>query len=243
MGDWTVQVIGLETQVPYHNRKVVKAFIEFIKSVGPDRVVGIGDHLDCPAPARWNRGTAAEYAGELQKEIDVMKGIFTSIREVYDGPFDIHEGNHERRISLYAATKAPAFADLDCLSVSSLLDYQHYGIMELASVAHLSRGWVTTHDVGGLDKTLSKISGCTALGFARRLGRSVVCGHTHRLGHVQETSHGKLLHGVESGHMMGTPGYVMAPNWQSGWVVHESKGDLAKVTLVNVSKSGKISYE
>lgn len=242
MSNWQTVVIGLETQVPYHNRRIWRSFLEFIITLEPDRIVGVGDHLDCPAPSRWNRGTAAEYAGSLQKEIDVMKGMFGELRAIYDGPLYLHEGNHERRINTYSKTKAPAFADLECLSVSNLLAYSSYGILELPAVAHLCPGWVSTHDLGGLSRSVSKIAGCTSLGYARRLGRNVVAGHTHRLGHVQETSHGMVLHGVETGHMMGGADYTSYPNWQSGWVVLEYNNNLSKVTLVNVSKTGVINY-
>lgn len=232
----------METQVPFHNRRIWNSFVGFVKDISPDRVVGIGDHLDCPAPSRWTRGTAAEYAGNLQGEINTMKGMFGELRSVYDGPLEVHQGNHERRINSYAESKAPAFADLDCLNVSQLLDYANYSITELPDVAELSPGWATTHDMGGLVRTISKTAGGTALSYARRIGRSCISGHTHRLGHIQETSHGKHISGVETGHMMGESGYAYNPNWQSGWVVFEYRNRLSKVTLVNVSKTGVIYY-
>lgn len=244
MFGWTRVVIGLELQVPYQNNKVFESFLNFICDWEPDRLVGIGDHLDCPAPSRWNRDTAEEYAGNLQKEVDTVKTLFSVIRMVYDGPWDIHEGNHERRINSYARTKAPAFSSLDCLSIRNLLEYDSFAIKELPAVAPLCPGWVTTHDVGGNIRTSSQYAGGTALGFAGRIGKSVVMGHTHKLGHIQKTAGGVTLHGVETGHMMDErkASYISYPNWQPGWVAIEYKDRLVSVTLVNVSRNGTVHF-
>lgn len=240
-------MVGLELQLPYHNQRIWNAFLGFVSDWKPTRIVGIGDHLDCPAPARWNRGTAAEYAGNLQRECDQMKGKFGEIRSVFDGVFDIHRGNHEARIDAYARTKAPAFAGLEALQVRSLLEYKKFEITELPPIAKLAPGWITTHgDIG----VLSKYSGGTAISLARRLGVSVVCGHTHRLGHLQESSGigaRTVLHGVETGHMMDIKkaAYIKsgAPNWQGGWAAFEINGHRVHPILVNASPTGVLSYE
>lgn len=244
MSKWNRVVVSLELQVPFHNKKVFDSFLGFLIHYEPDRLVGIGDAADCPAPARWNRGTAEEYAGKLQQEINTLTGMFSDIRNVFDGQFDIHEGNHERRINVYAKTKAPAFVSLDCLSVGSLLKYQEFNINELPAVAPLCPGWVTTHDLGGQLRGTSKYSGGTAMGIARRLGKSVVMGHTHKLGHIQEVVGGRRLHGVETGHMMDVKkaNYISYPNWQSGWAVVEYKDDKVHAQLVNVEQNGKVHF-
>lgn len=239
-------VVGLETQVPFENPAAFRSYLQFIQDFNPTRVVGIGDHLDCPAPARWNRGTAEEYATTLQQEIDTMKSMFQSIRNVYDGPFDLHRGNHEKRIEIYTRTKAPAFAGLVCLSLPELLDYRGYQLGDLPDIAKLAPGWVTTHgDLGGT----SKFSGGVAVGLARRLGRSVVCGHTHKLGHIQESTGvgaRSILHGVETGHMMDVKkaSYIGhgSPNWQSGWAALEIKGSRVHVHLVGCSPRGELTF-
>jgi len=241
-------LIGLETQVPYHNTKIFRAFLDFIVDWAPHEIIGIGDHLDCPAPSRWNRGTAEEYAGSLQHEIMMMKGMFGDIRRVFDGPFSVHLGNHEERINTYARTKAPAFASLDALQVSSLLAYDSFAIEERPPIMELApgTGWVTCHgDYGGS----SVYSGGTALGLARRWGSSVICGHTHRLGllnHSLGVYANRTLTGVETGHMMDVrkAAYVKhsAPNWQSGWVAAEVTDKRVHISLVPVTASGQVVF-
>lgn len=242
-------VIGGECQIPYHSPAAWKAFLRFIKEYSPEQVIIIGDFLDCPAPARWNRGTAEEYAGNLQGELNVARRMLGDLREIHSGYLGFHIGNHEERINTYARTKAPAFTSLDCLEVSSLLGFRDYDIEQRTPIHSLgkSTGWVTSHGHLG---TLSKHSGGTAMALARRLGRSVFSGHTHRLGILNESSGlraNTTLSGVESGHMMDVKKaeYVRhgAPNWQAGWAVAEI-GMNGRVWpgIVPCSPSGVISW-
>lgn len=239
-------VLGLEAQIPFHSRAIFKAFIEFVRSYGPTELIGMGDYLDCPAPARWNRGTAAEYGGNLQREIVTGVANLQWIRDVFDGPFSVHKGNHEERIDTYARTKAPAFADLDCLTVSNLLEYKNLDIRERAPIESLAprTGWVTSHGHLG---SLSRISGGTAMALSRRLGRSSVVGHTHRLGVLNSTVGPKTITGVETGHMMDVKKahYIKTgcPDWQAGWVAIEiTPQDNVSVTLVPVSPTGVVTF-
>jgi len=242
-------VIGGECQIPFHSKPMWRSFLDFIKSFKPEQVILIGDFLDCPAPARWNRGTAAEYAGKLQAGLDAAKRMLGELRDVHDGYLGFHIGNHEARINTYARTKAPALADLECLEVSSLLDFEGFDIEQRKSIHNLggAPGWTTTHgDLG----SLSKYAGGTALAFGRRIGRSVFCGHTHRLGILNE-SYGMgastTVCGVESGHMMDVrkADYIkhQSPNWQGGWAVAEIQ-PTGKVWpgIVYCSQTGKVTW-
>lgn len=232
----------METQVPYHNRKMWAAFIDFAFNYDPTSIIGIGDHLDCPGISRWNRGTAMEWAGLLHKEADVMKKMFGELRTTYDGPLGVHEGNHERRMKTYAAKNSPGFGILNP-TPAQIMDYKSFAITELPDINPVAKGWVTTHDFGGLKKTISKISGQTAMAYARASGFSVVMGHTHRLGHSREMVGGRLLQGVETGHMMGKADYLSFPNWAGGWAVMEiSNSGLVHVETVDCSATGKVSF-
>lgn len=211
-------IIGGEFQIPYHDKRVVRAFIQFIKDYEPAEVVLIGDFMDCPAPARWNRGTAEEYAGTLQQQMNIGKRILGEIREVFGGKLGFHIGNHERRIDVYARTKAPAFSSLEALQVSSLLNFSGLGITQLPDFYQVAPGVLTTHgDLG----TLSKYGGGTAVAAARNQGMSVVCGHTHRHGIIYERFGRKTIFGMETGHGMSVAkaGYIKHgnPNWSAGW--------------------------
>lgn len=234
-------LIGMETQVPYHNKAIWKSWLYFVQQYRPDKIIGIGDHLDCPGISRWNRGTALEWEGTLYKEAQTMKAMFSQLRNYFDGPILVHEGNHERRINVYASTRTPGFGLLSP-TVGSVLDYKGFDIVELDAINVVAPGWVTTHDFGGKKKVISKIAGQTAMAYARSCGKSVVMGHTHRLAHTREMVGGRLLHGVETGHMMAGADYVAFPNWASGWVTMEVSQGRVHVETVDVSKSGVVSF-
>lgn len=212
-------VIGGEMQIPYHDPAYVRAFVSFIDHYEPDEVVLIGDFLDAPGPARWNRGTAAEYCSDLERECATGRLILGEIRGTYSGKLGYHIGNHEERIDVYARTKAPAFAGLEALRVSSLLDFKGFGITELPGFYNVAPGVLSTH--GHLGKTLSKYGGGTALAAARNRGMSLVCGHSHRHGIIYERFGTKTIFGMETGHGMSVAKaeYIRNgnPNWSAGW--------------------------
>lgn len=237
-------VVGFELQIPYENRRVFDATLDFCVDFGADRIVIIGDFLDVPGPSRWNRGTALEFAGSLQREVrkgeDYLKQLRTAVGDSVSIGF--HNGNHEKRIDSYIRNKAPAFGGLDNLQIPVLLGFDKLGIVQLPDVAPFANGWVTTHgDV--VSRSLSRTAGNSALIQARRVGRSVIMGHTHRLGVVSETLAGKTLTGVETGHAMDLrkASYISYPNWQAGFVAFELEDNRVKKVLpVKLSSRGEI---
>ena len=210
--------IGLELQIPYHDERIFKSFVEWLSDYAPAELVIIGDFLDCPAPSRWNRGTYEEYLGNLQGEVNTGQRKLEAIREVYSGPAWYLLGNHEERIDTYARTKAPAFYSLDALKVSSLLRFADFEIREAPPFYSPTAGLVVTHGHLGV---LSRYGGGTAIAIARNQGLSVVCGHTHRHGIIYERFGRKTIFGMETGHMMSVhkAAYVKSgnPNWSAGW--------------------------
>ncbi|MEN4446422.1 hypothetical protein [Mycobacterium sp. SM3041] len=123
---------------------------------------------------------AASIDEERPDEIVCIEGSATlldHLREAFDGPIGVHGGHFEVR---HRVTKLPAFHDI-------------------------APGWISTgtdtENEGG------QVPGNTALRSARWHGKSVVMGHTHRLGIVSET-HGyggtitRTLTGIEVGHLV-----------------------------------------
>lgn len=212
--------IGMEMQIPYHDVKLFKLFVQWLSEYQPAELVIIGDYLDAPAPSRWNRGTAEEYAGNLQGEANTAKRYLADLRNVYAGPISYLMGNHEERIAVYARTKAPAFVSLDALRVPNLLSFSTFDVTEVQPFYSPTPGLVVTH--GHLTNAgVSKYAGGTAMALARNQGMSLVCGHTHRHGIIYERFGRKTIFGMETGHMMDVKkaGYIKTgnPNWSAGW--------------------------
>jgi len=140
----------------------------------------------------------------------------------WDKPFIIQRSNHTDRIENYVTKYAPAFEPLRDIKVENLLGYSDLGITYLHRMKEIVPGWVMAH---GDEGRLSKVPGSTALSLAHTIGKSVVCGHTHRLGIQHETTglygNNKTIFGLEVGHMMDIKqaSYLTSgvANWQQGF--------------------------
>lgn len=216
-------VVLSDMQIPYHDKKAVDAVVKFVKEYQPDELFCVGDEADSPEPSRWNKGTAGEYSGTLQKGLDTTASIMQSFKEALgDKPFHVMRSNHGDRIQHYINRYAPALASLRELEYSKLLRYRENEITYHNKIYSFAPGWIMAHgDEGNLVRT----AGGTAMALARKTGSSVVCGHTHRLGiqHEHTGFNGKIqnrLYGIEVGHLMdlSKASYLNtgSANWQQG---------------------------
>lgn len=199
----TTIVLLPDTQVPYHDAKYVEALQRFVGDFQPDVLAHVGDHLDAPEPSRWNKGMAGEYAPTLANSIAEASAMLGFFREVHDGPFHLKLGNHDERVETYVQRYAPALASLPGLKIETLLGTDALDIDVHRSVHEIAPGWLLAH---GHEAGLNRTAGGTAMGLARKVGKSVVCGHTHRAG-IQHETRGYLgkvstLFGMEVGHAM-----------------------------------------
>ena len=230
-----------DMQVPDHDRAAVAALTLFVRDYQPDELLCVGDESDSPEPSRWNKGYAGEFAGTLQKNLDLTAETMRAFKEALgDRPFHTMRSNHGDRVATYLNRYAPALASLRALDYATLLRYAENGITYHTRPYAFAPGWVLAHgDEGGLRLT----AGGTALGLARRFGRSVVCGHTHRLGiqHDHDMLNGRLIRplwGVESGHLMDPrkADYLKAgsANWQQGFTIFHVNKRTVQPTLVPI---------
>ncbi|GIG57375.1 hypothetical protein Lfu02_17470 [Longispora fulva] len=245
-------VIVSDTQIPYHHKPALRNVIRYIGESQPDRVIQIGDLADYPNPSRWNAGTRGEYAGSVKADSEVVKRDFLGpLREVYSGPVGVHEGNHDLRPREYLASRAPALDFSDAFNVEVLCDFDGFGIDRLPDFEEVAPGWLTTH--GHLGFPLSRVAGVTALGGARKTGKSIVCGHTHRLGVTAESrgysGRTEMLTGFEVGHLMDikSPGAAYlktgAGNWQMGFGLLEVTGTYVNPRPIYMSANGRFTID
>jgi predicted phosphodiesterase len=198
-------IVLSDLQIPYHDPQAVKLVLKFIKSERPHELWCVGDELDAPEPSRWNKGMAGEYAPTLQDSIDETYNIMADFRDALgrNKPFIIQRSNHTDRIQTYIKKYAPAFSTLESLKIEELLGYRDLKIQYLHRFKELLPGWVMAH---GDEGRAIQTPGSTALSLAKKLGKSVVCGHTHKLGLQHETTglngRNKSVFGLEVGHLM-----------------------------------------
>ena len=228
-------VVVPDLQAPYHDKRTVEVFIEFLKDYQPDGLLNVGDEADSPEPSRWNKGLAGEYAGTLEagltKAHDILDEMIVASGDV---PMHLMRSNHADRIDKYIKRYAPAM-DTSWNSYPRIMGYGQKPLLRgrdkvLRVVWHdkpwrFARGWTLLHgDEGGMIQS----AGGTAMGLAKRTGTSVVCGHTHRAGiqHHNLGVGGKFTSqftGMEVGNMMNMKeaSYLGlgAANWQQAFGV------------------------
>jgi predicted phosphodiesterase len=245
-------VIVSDTQIPFDDRKALKAVVQFIGDTQPAKVIHIGDLMDYPSPSRWTKGTKEEFAQRIKPDSEQCKRRFLEpLRAVYDGEVCIHEGNHDRRPVDYLAQFAPALVEYaDDFRFQNLLDFDGFGITVLPEFYKVAPGWVTTHGHrGGI--RLTQKAGDTALNAAIRFNSSVVMGHTHRLGLKPHTvgwggNVDKELWGMEVGNLMNMKlaTYLKGAtaNWQQGFGLLTVEGKHVKPELIPIN-AGRFSVD
>lgn len=239
-------VVISDTQMPYDDRKALRALIRFIGDYQPDEVIHIGDLMDYPTPSRWSKGSAEEFAKRMKEDNEQAKRrLLGPLRDVYGGPIGVHEGNHDLRPREYLTKYAPALAEFENqFHIENLLDFDGFGIELLPEFNRVAPGWITTHGHRG-QISISRIAGNTALNAARKFGASVVMGHTHRQA-VLSHSEGyggevkRILTGVEVGHLMNQKlaHYLKGGtgNWQTGFGLLTIDGQHVKPEVVPITK-------
>ncbi|MFJ2115936.1 metallophosphoesterase [Streptomyces sp. NPDC087850] len=242
-------VVIPDLQIPFHDRRALKNVIQFVGEYQPDLVLQIGDLMDYPAPSRWTTGTRLEFAGGVIRESEIGKKEFLGpLRDVYSGPLEILEGNHDERPRVYLAQRAPALsAEDEFYRFENLLDFKTYEVSLRSPFKPLAPGWTAMH--GHEMKGFNSISGRTAAAFAKKLKCSVVMGHTHRLAISPES--GGIRHstryGFEAGHLMDMKqaSYLRGgpANWQMGFGILYVLGPHVQPTPVDIASDGSFIVE
>lgn len=218
-------VVLSDIQVPDHDQRAVDLVTRFIKAVKPDGLLCVGDECDQPEPSRWNKGMAGEYAGTLQKNIDLTHKVLAGFRRALgEGkPFHLMRSNHTDRIDTYVRRYAPALHGLRDLEYTKLVRLDELSIEWHSKPFSFAPGWLLAH---GDEGSLSRVAASTAMALSRKWNYSVVCGHTHRLGlqHEHRALNGRItryMWGMEVGCLMSMRkadylGPGMSANWTLG---------------------------
>jgi hypothetical protein len=188
-----------DIQAPYQDKRAVAAVATWLADIMPSRVACVGDVLDGPQISQWTKGRAGEFAGNLASDRDNAVQALRDLRVT-----DLSRSNHDDRLAKYVANHAPGLAGLPELSIEQFMQLDELGIAFHAKPFKVAPGWMMMHgdECGG-----SRISGGTAMGLARKIGYSVVCGNTHKVGllHDHSSVSGRItreLFGFEVGNLM-----------------------------------------
>lgn len=223
---------------------MVNSMARFLAKWKPHRTIQIGDEIDLPQ-LRNGASNLEEAMGDIDEERSLTQEILEQL-----GVTDVLGSNHGARVYKSMMNRLPAFTKLPEMAYHRFMGYDKMDIQYHAQGLAFAPSWVAIH---GDSVPLSTKPGQTALNGAIRLGKSVVCGHTHRLGisAVSEAYRGhysRILWAVEVGNLVDlssvgmqyTKGYA---NWQTGFTVGYLDGKKFYPINVPMNKDGSFIFE
>lgn len=231
-------VIVSDLQVPFHDAVAVKNLSGFIAKFKPHQVVTIGDEMDMQELGRWSEGKAEWFAQTLDDNRNLTVDILWELQVT-----DMIRSNHTDRLYNQIATKIPALGSLPELRFERFMKMDELGIKFHKDPMPIAPNWIAVH---GDHTPIKPQGGLSALEGARRRGKNVISGHTHRAGRSSFTEAsggrvGRILHGVEVGHLMDvrkasyTHGVM---NWQSAFAIMYVDKKNVQVDVIYVEKDG-----
>jgi predicted phosphodiesterase len=230
-----------DLQIPFHHEQAVKNLIKLVKREKFDLVLNTGDELDMQSQSKWAKGTHLEYEGQLDHDRTLAQNILWDL-----GTTDITRSNHTDRLYHTLVRGAPSLIGLPELQYEKFMDFANLGIRFHRKPFEFHKNWVLVH---GDEGSMNSNAGLTALGLAKKFGKSVVCGHTHRAG-ISAFTEGigasyRTLWGLEAGNVMDKrkASYLKAgsANWQMSVAVIETHGDRVSTFLVPINKDGSFT--
>jgi hypothetical protein len=236
-------VIVSDMQIPYHDPVAIRNVVAFIKRFKPDQVITIGDEIDLPQVSRWTEGTPGWYEQTLASDRDATVEILWDLQVT-----DMIRSNHTDRLYNVIMKKIPAFLALPELKFEKFMKLDELGIKFHRKPLEFAPDWIAIH---GDEGSVKPTPGLTALDAARKHGKSVVCGHTHRAGQSAFTEAsggvlGRVLRGVEVGNLMqfSKAGYMKGTgNWQQAFAVFYVDKKAVTNTIVHIEKDGSFVFE
>jgi len=235
-------VVVPDLQVPLHDPVAVANVAAYIKAVRPDSVVTLGDEADFTEIGRWSEGKPGWYEQTLAENRDMTVDVLWQLGE-YAKEQHMIRSNHTDRLFNVIMNKIPSFMSLPELRFEKFLKLDELGIKFWRDEMPIAPNWIAVH---GDHTPIKPQGGLSALEGARRRGKSTISGHTHRAGRssFSEASGGRIgriLHGVESGHIMNTQSASYTHgvmNRQQAFSIIYVKGKNVQVDLIYIEKNG-----
>jgi UDP-2,3-diacylglucosamine pyrophosphatase LpxH len=234
-----------DIQFPLHNKRQVNSLAGFIKAIQPDDVIQVGDFADFTSLGRWVKNRRGEYDPNIRQNIDGVKKLIDKL-----GITKWKRGNHDERLDKYVEENAPALRGFPGLSIEEAFGLEDSGVEYLRDLYEFTPGWVVAH--GDEASGTAAYAGGTAVKLSSKVGKSVVCGHTHKAAIIPTTESfngipTRTLFGVEVGHMMdmGKATYLKGQyaNWQSAFAVVDISNKSVQPYLIYVSQTGSFQFE
>lgn len=240
-------VVIPDMQIPFHSKRHLDSLLNYVEYVKPD-LACVGDEVDVPQASRWTKGTAKEFEGTLQRDLNTAHQVLKDFRQAQGKKktFWLQRSNHTQRLEDYIRKFAPAFSVIDVLRIEKLLGLDELGITYNRHLTEIAPNVLLAH---GDEGRMFKDSGRTALDLAKRTGKNVICGHSHRQGIASESTgfggRQSVLWGMEVGNIMSLKssgaGYLKEKiaNWQTGFGILYVENGIVKPEIVPMDSKGR----
>ena len=233
-----------DIQCPYQLDSAIKNIKRLAKRERFDSVLVVGDEMDFQTISRWAEKTPLAYEQTIHADRELCKQILWDLSE-YSRECHIIRSNHSDRL-YNTLLKVPGLISLPELQYSQFMGFAEMGMTYHKTAYEFHPGWVLCH---GDEGSMSQHAGVTSLNLAKKFGKSVIAGHSHRLGMSAYSEgingHSRTLYGVEVGNLMDRKkaSYIRygSANWQNGFAILEAVGKTLTPTLVPVNKDGSFT--
>jgi predicted phosphodiesterase len=234
-----------DLQVPYHHEQAVKNVIKLARREKFDEVLCVGDEIDFQTISRWAEKTPLAYQQTITR---IVKSVskYCGISESTAEKCIIIRSNHSDR--LYSTLlKTPGLISLPELQYPKFMGFAEMGMTYHKTAYEFYPGWVLCSWRRRQHEPARRHY--SSLNLAKKYGKSVIAGHSHRLGMSAYSeaigSHYRPLYGVEVGNLMDRKkaSYIRygSANWQMGFAILEATGKTLHPTLVPVNKDGSFT--
>ncbi len=116
-----------DIHLPFHDEDALAAALEYGVSHEVDTIILNGDILDCYDVSRFSKEIRRP---KISEELEMGRNFFKYLRELFPTQAIFYKiGNHEERMRAYVLRNARELADLNDISLESLLRLDEYRII------------------------------------------------------------------------------------------------------------------
>jgi len=173
-----------DIHLPFHDEDALSAALEYGLSNPVDTIILNGDILDCYDVSRFSKELRRP---KISEELEMGRNFFKYLRELFPSANIYFKlGNHEERMRAYVLRNARELADLNDISLESLLRLDEYKIIpvnrEMINLGKL----IVLHGQELGESVFSPVN--PARGMFLKAKASTLVGHYHQSSHHSESN-------------------------------------------------------
>jgi predicted phosphodiesterase len=173
-----------DIHLPFHNEEALAAALEWATKNEITDIILNGDILDCYDVSRFSKEIKRP---KISEELEMGRQFFQYLRELFPTQGIFYKlGNHEERMRAYVLRNAKEFADINEITLESLLRLDQYKI-SIVNREMIKLGKLIVlhgHEMG--ESVFSPVN--PARGMFLKAKASILFGHNHQVSHHSENN-------------------------------------------------------